>query len=860
MTCGACVSSLEGALLKTPGVLTASVALSTNRAVVSFDPALVPGPRDIVRAVEDAGFDAVLASDSGGARGDQLGSLARTSEINAWRRAMITSLSFALPVFAISMLCPMVPALRPLVNWRIFGANVYLGNVVCLCLTLPVQFGVGARFYRSAFKSLRHKSATMDVLVVLGTSAAFAYSLWIMLYYAFMPTDSIDRHPPKVFFDTSTMIFSFVCFGKYLENVAKGKTSAALSKLISLAPAHATIYVATPDDPSKLIETQVPTELVQVGDKVKVVPGDRVPADGTVLEGVSAIDESMVTGEVMPVDKRPGDSVMGGTVNGSGTFDMRVTRAGKDTALAQIVRLVEHAQTGKAPIQSFADKVAAYFVPCVVALMLATFATWMAIAHLLDSSVLPHIFTDPGSGSKFMVCLQICISVVVVACPCALGLATPTAVMVGTGVGAQNGILIKGPGPLEASNKIRRVVLDKTGTLTQGKLDVVSVKWSDFGVGVAASSSDGSSGVVGESSSWQDDVVLALTLAENRSEHPLAKAVTHWGLRALRLEQLPTGEYTVDAFESHTGSGVSCVVAGPFAHLGGGSSSTSHKITVGNEAFHKASAEIAIPPAQLQFQAREQARGHTCVFVAVDGQPACALALADTIKPEARQAVDALRAIGVHVSVVTGDQRATAVAIAQEVGIPPEDVHAGVSPNGKRSIVEKMRAQEQGGHGYVAMVSASLSTQQTCALADGRDVFCFTGWRWSQRLACACGCRRGHCALHGRGRRDRGGRHCAHALRPPRRGRGDRARAAHPAADPRQLCVGHRVQPRRRPAGHGHLPPLGHPPSPDDVGRCHGLLVCLGRRLVAHAAVVATTAQHPSLRRPDTQVGAGHAV
>lgn len=478
------------------------------------------------------------------------------------------------------------------------------------------------------------------------------------------------------------MLITFITFGRYLENLAKGQTSAALSKLMSLAPSQATIYT---DPPTCTKEKKVATELVQVGDIVKLVPGDKVPADGTVVRGGSTCDESMVTGEVVPVEKRVGSHVLGGTVNGDGTFDMRVTRAGRDTALSQIVRLVEDAQTSKAPIQAFADVVAGYFVPAVISLSLVTFFGWILISHFCAIDHLPHIFDEKGA-SKFMVCLKLCISVVVVACPCALGLATPTAVMVGTGVGAQHGILIKGAGPLEASHKVDSIVLDKTGTLTIGKLEVVGVKWDDH------------SGPGKED--WQRDAILLLTATEAKSGHPLAKAVARWGLATLDIDSISEAVEIV-AFESVTGLGVRGTVAGHFPSVSPTAATrSSHVVEIGNAAFLSQS-HISLPASHASFKTNEESLGRTCVLVAIDHSLVCVISMADTLKIEARQAVDALRWMGVRVYLATGDQEATAVAIAAEVGIPREDVHAEMSPNGKRALVERMQKEGK----RVAMVS-----------------------------------------------------------------------------------------------------------------------------------------------------------
>lgn len=692
ISCGSCVASIESSLSSTPGIISVSVSLATERATIIYDPLVILGPRDVVDRISDIGFDATLSSDESNLV--QQRSLARTKEVQEWRSAFKRSASLAVPVFFLAMIFPMISFLRPLVNYRI-ATGIYAGDLICLVLTVPVQFGVGARFYRSALRAVRHGSATMDVLVVLGTTAAFTYSISAMLIA--LASNDIDYHP-KVFFETSTMLISFITFGRYLENLAKGKTSAALSSLLSLAPSQATIYT---DPPLNTKEKKVPTELIQVGDLVKIVPGDKIPADGNLIRGESTVDESMVTGEVLPVEKGVGDEVIGGTVNGSGTFDMRVTRAGKDTALSQIVHLVEEAQTSKAPIQAFADVVAGYFVPTVIILGLVTFSGWMIISHTSLLSPLPRVFQAHGS-SKFMVCLQLCISVVVVACPCALGLSTPTAVMVGTGVGAQNGILIKGAGPLEASHKVDKIVLDKTGTITIGKMEVSNVSWADRESiqGGGEIEMDGGATQM-EAKGWQRDALMLIAAAESRSEHPLAKAAAKWGLQSLGYAELPAG-IDVSSFDSITGQGIQCTITGSFPFLSSSPSTatSSHSVVIGNLAFISRY-HMGLSAAQSTFKTREEGLGRTCILIGIDSSLACVISLADTIKPEARQAIDALRWMGIRVYLVTGDQQATANAIAAEVGIPVEDVHAGVSPNGKRAIIERM---QQEGPGRVAMV------------------------------------------------------------------------------------------------------------------------------------------------------------
>ena len=683
MTCASCSSTIERELGNHPGVLECSVNLSTEKARIRFDRKVIQGPRGLVERIEELGFDATLADDSDKT---QLESLGRVKEIVEWRHTFFIALSLAVPVFLLSMILPRFSSTaRSILHWQPVS-GLFLQDILCLLLTLPVQFGLGRRFYRSSWKAIKHGSATMDVLVVLGTTAAFTFSIFSMLFSVSggCQTASADVHArmemskdgcmkPATFFDTCTMLITFVSFGRYLENTAKGKTSEALSKLIGLTPSTATIYT---DGEAGKVEKQIPSDLLQKDDIVKIVPGDRIAADGVVIRGKSDVDESMVTGESLPVPKSEGSMVIGGTVNGLGTLDFKVLRAGKETSLAQIVKLVEEAQTSKAPIQAFADRVAGYFVPTVIALGLVTFVAWMLIAHILSTPLLPAPFHEQGS-SKLMVCLKICISVIVVACPCALGLSTPTAVMVGTGVGAQNGILIKGGVPLEAANSIRHILFDKTGTLTVGKLSVVDIEWASSGA-VAAGAS-------------HDDMLHMMAAAETRSEHPLGRAVAAFALSRLGSESV-SDETVVSTFESEPGAGVKGVIR---------HGSRSYAIKIGKDAYiledEKASASSSNITSLLTFKQSQEAQGRTVIFVSADGQVSCALALADELKPEAKQCIDALRSLGIHCGIMTGDAQATANAIAKELGIAEKDVHAGMSPNGKRSIVMQLQAQAQNG-------------------------------------------------------------------------------------------------------------------------------------------------------------------
>ncbi|KAG8696310.1 hypothetical protein FRC11_000810, partial [Ceratobasidium sp. 423] len=511
--------------------------------------------------------------------------------------------------------------LMPIVNHRVCR-GIYLGDVLVFFLTIPVQFWLGRKFYHNSWKAVKHGSATMDVFVVLGTTSAFIYSFLAMFCAVF---NSNPDFRPAVFFDTSTMLITFVSLGQYLENLAKGKTWAALTDLMALAPSMATIYT----DPECTVEKKIATQLVQMGDIVKIVPGDKIPADGTLVRGSSTVDESAVTGEPVPALKQVGDSVIGGTANDLGTFDMLATRAGKDTALAQIVKLVEEAQTSKAPIQAFADKVAGCFVPTVISLAVVTFLAWLVISHLIAPESLPKLFTAPGE-TKLAVCLKLCISVVVVACPCALGLSTPTAIMVGTGVGAKNGILIKGGRALEASKDVKLVVLDKTGTVTEGKLMLVGVCWA--GDDTSPLSNPVLDELAADGQTTKRDVLSMVSLAEARSEHPLARAIAHYGKQTLG----PHPEPTMESFESVTGQGVKARLTLP--------SNVGRTVYVGSAGFISST---GLPSKLQTFTDEESSKGRTVVFASVAQVPVLAVSLSDVPKPTSAPAIKALHKMGI---------------------------------------------------------------------------------------------------------------------------------------------------------------------------------------------------------------------
>ncbi|GKT41718.1 copper-transporting ATPase 2 [Colletotrichum spaethianum] len=707
--------ALEAKLLTIPGINSAKLSLASSRLTVTHQPSLI-GLRGIVEAVEAEGLNALVSDNDD--NNAQLESLAKTREINEWRRAFKLSLSFAIPVFFISMILPMCFPSLDFGSWELLP-GIYLGDLVCLALTIPVQFGIGKRFYISGWKSIKHGSPTMDVLVILGTSCAFFFSIMAMLVSFFFPPHT----RPSTIFDTSTMLITFVTLGRFLENRAKGQTSKALSRLMSLAPSMATIYAdpiaaekaaegwesatvsgepKTPNrDGNAAEEKVIPTELLQVGDVVILRPGDKIPADGTMVRGETYIDESMVTGEAMPVQKKKGSYLIGGTVNGHGRVDFRVTRAGRDTQLSQIVKLVQDAQTTRAPIQRLADTLAGYFVPTILILGFLTFLVWMILSHVLKNP--PKIFTQEASGGKIMVCVKLCISVIVFACPCALGLATPTAVMVGTGIGAENGILVKGGAALETTTRITQIVLDKTGTITYGKMSVAKISLVSAWQG----------------NEWRRRLWWHIVgLAEMGSEHPVGRAVLGAAKTELGIEEEATIEGSVGEFKAAVGKGINALV-----EPATGNDRTRYRVLLGNVRFLRENnvnvpAEAVEASEQLNAKANSSAKntsaGTTNIFVAIDGQYTGHLCLSDTIKEGAAAAIAVLHRMKIKTAIVTGDQRSTAVAVAAAVGISPENVYAGVSPDQKQAIVQQLQDQGE----VVGMVGDGINDSPALATAD----------------------------------------------------------------------------------------------------------------------------------------------
>ncbi|KAK9070157.1 hypothetical protein SSX86_010557 [Deinandra increscens subsp. villosa] len=750
MTCAACVNSLEGILRKLPGVKRAIVALATSLGEVEYDPSII-SKEEIVNAIEDAGFEASLAQSTGqdriifgvtgisndldvhmldeilsnmkGVRQFNYDKTSRELDIlfdteivgpralvdafneensgnfevrvmNPYMRMasqnieepsrmlhqFLFSLSLSIPIFAMRFICPHIP----LLNFALFSqiGPFQIGDWLRVVLVGLVQFVIGKRFYLAAFRALRNRATNMDVLVALGTSAAYFYSVYALFYGA------ITGFWFQTYFETSPMLITFVLFGKYLETLAKGKTSDAIKKLVELAPSTALLLIQ--DKGGDVIgEREIDALLIQPGDLLKIVPGSKVPVDGVVITGSSYVNESMVTGESAPVLKEASSLVIGGTINLHGYLHVQATKIGSDTVLSKIISLVETAQMVKAPIQKFADFVAGIFVPTVVALSMTTFMVWFF------SGVVGAYPKDwiPQNGTYFDFALMFSISVVVVACPCALGLATPTAVMVATGVGANNGVLIKGGDALERAEKIRYVIFDKTGTLTQSKAAVTTVK-------VFTGMNRG-------------EFLKLVASAESNSEHPISKAILDYTRHFHFFEDpsvtnnpqnvindtIMTGWllHTVD-FCAIPGRGIQCYI-------------NEKQILVGNRSLlGEKGVDIPGDVEEVVVDLEENAK--TGILVAYDSELIGVLGIADPLKREAAVVVEGLFKMGVRSIMVTGDNWRTARAVAKEAGI--QDVRAEVMPAGKADIIRLF--QKDGS--IVAMVGDGINDSPALAAAD----------------------------------------------------------------------------------------------------------------------------------------------
>ena len=629
MTCANCSQRVEQALHGVPGVLAASVNLSTAQALVRIPEGSVDRER-LLRAVEEAGYHAHVldgVADDGGAA-------LRAREIAVWRNRLLLGAVLSVPLLA-------ADALRYIWSPSAVLTHLLGNGWLQFALTTPIQFVAGWVFYRDSYYNLRGRTANMSVLVAMGTSAAYLYSVLALLLG---PRGGLTG----TYFETSGLVITLVALGKLLEAIAKGRTSAAISRLLSLRARTATVLRG-----GTLVE--VPLEEVHTGDLVVVRPGERIPVDGVIIEGSSAVDEAMLTGESLPVDKAVGDRVVGGSVNATGSFTVRATAVGRDTVLAQIVRAVEEAQGSKAPIQRIADVISGYFVPVVVGVAVVTFAAW-------------SLATGDVTGG-----LLAATAVLVVSCPCALGLATPTAIMVGTGRGAESGVLFRGGEYLEAAGRINAVALDKTGTITTGRPTVTDV--------VALNGTD------------RVRILEMAAGVEGRSEHPIAGAIV---AAAMSGGLRPAAAEDVRALAGH----------GVAARVGG------HAVRIGNARL-MAVEGVDLGGAVDTLGALE-GEGKTAVLVARDGRAIGVIGIADTVRPEAAAAVAALRAMAIEVWMITGDNARTAAAIAAQVGIAQDHVLAEVLPADKAGKVGEL--QRKGAR--VAMVGDGINDAPALAAAD----------------------------------------------------------------------------------------------------------------------------------------------
>lgn len=613
MTCASCVSRVEGALAKVEGVSGVSVNLATERATVTYGVAALA---DMVRAVQKAGFSASIIenAESFGQADDEKAAL-------RLRRDLLN----------LSLAVALTTPLWAQMVWGLVGTDWMLPGWAQLVLATAVQFGAGARFYPPAWKALVAGSGNMDLLVVMGTTSAWSLSAWRVL------AASADGH---LYFEASATVISLVLLGRFFESRAKRGTTGAIRALMKLRPDTA---VVLSDDGQ---EVEIPASQVKSGDTVVVRPGARVPVDGEVVFGQTSMDESLLTGESLPVAKDVGDVVTGGAINADGLVRIKATRVGQDSTLAGIIKLIQNAQASKAPVQRLVDKIAAIFVPVVVLIALATWAGW----------------TFAGAGWE--VGLIHAVTVLVIACPCALGLATPTAIMVGTGVAAKHGILIKDAAALENAHRVDTVVFDKTGTLTQGKPRVVHIEADDA-----------------------DALIRLAATAQQGSEHPLARAVLD---RAGDL-----GLQELDSFKAHPGKGVEAAFAG-------------HSVRIGNRAFMKG---IATSPLEIPAQELE-VKGNTVMWVADGGALQGFIAVGDVARATSALAIEGLKASGLRAIMLTGDNTRTAAAMAQALGLA--DVIAEVMPDGKAGEVERL----QGEGAHVAMVGDGVNDAPALAQAN----------------------------------------------------------------------------------------------------------------------------------------------
>ncbi|WP_026679264.1 heavy metal translocating P-type ATPase [Fictibacillus gelatini] len=624
MTCAACSARIEKGLKRMSGVSNAAINLAGETGIIEYDPAAVTVD-ELLAKIEKLGYKGILKQDR------ETKVSRKEEELKEKQTRLLLSIVLSLP-----LLYTMVAH----IPWDIGlpMPAIFLNPWFQFIFATPVQFYIGGPFYIGAYRALKNKSANMDVLVALGTSAAYYYSLLESIRTFIHPHDH-----PNLYFETSSVLITLILLGKYFEAVAKGRTTEAISKLLDLQAKEA-VVVRNGE------EMKIPLDQVVVGDQLIVKPGDKIPVDGTVLSGASSVDESMITGESLPVEKRGGDSVIGSTINKNGTLIIEAKKVGKETALAGIIKIVEEAQGSKAPIQRMADLISGIFVPIVVGIAFIAFILWYCVIN-------------PGDLAR---ALEVAIAVLVIACPCALGLATPTSIMVGTGKGAEIGILFKGGEYLEGAHKINTVLLDKTGTVTNGKPEVTDIVEHQY-------------------------VMPYVVAAEKLSEHPLAEAIVEYGNRE-NIKQ-----YEVNHFNAIPGLGIEAEIRGKMIGVG-----TRKFMREKNISFKQHEDEIF----------RLESEGKTVVLAAVDGKIAGMIAVADTVKESSKEAVEKLTKMGIDVYMVTGDNERTARAIADEVGI--SGVFAEVLPEEKADKVRALQAQGK----RVAMVGDGINDAPALAVAD----------------------------------------------------------------------------------------------------------------------------------------------
>jgi Cu+-exporting ATPase len=638
MTCASCVLRVEKSLKGVDGVADASVNLASEKARIAFNPSRTT-LTDLQKAVRESGYTlrideqaSLHAADGAEHQSPQQLTLRRL------KRELFFSAALTLPIVFVGMagMTDLYQRLSPL--------SIQTTNLILFLLTTPVMFISGWRFFRGFWAATRHRTADMNTLVAIGTGAAYLYSTVVVLFPGLL---AVGGKAPEVYFDTAAAIITLILLGKTLEMSAKQRASDAIRTLLGLQPKTARVI-------REGGESDIPIAAVLPDDLILVRPGERIPVDGVITRGFTVLDESMITGESLPVERHPGERVIGGTVNLNGSVEFRATAVGEATLLARIVKLVEEAQGSKAPIQSLADKIASVFVPVVVAIALLTFVLWYTVG-----------------GIPFTHALVNFIAVLIIACPCALGLATPTAIMVGTGVGARHGILIRNAGSLEQTHRIQTVVMDKTGTITTGKPAVTGL-WVRDG-------------------RTEDELLRIVASLEKRSEHPLAQAIVrHAELKGIRSAD-------VETFQSLTGLGVAGVVEG-------------NPVLAGSLQLLR---EYAVDVKEIEPKvAQIEGEGKTCIVAAIDGHAAGMIAIADTIKPTSRDAIRALHEMGIRTLLLTGDNERTARAIAAGAGI--DRVTAGVLPAGK---ADRIKAEQSGGR-IVAMVGDGINDAPALAQAD----------------------------------------------------------------------------------------------------------------------------------------------